>query len=599
MMIKTIRRSFDCATISNSLYFSDYTYDFPRAYQMGFQDPATPIMEGIIDLHHDLAFFLVLISIFVTWVLVVTLMNFNWLNRRRFPGTPDFFKVKTYFFKYMFQTHHTVLEIVWTIVPSFILLLIALPSFALLYAMDEVLIPQVTVKAIGHQWYWTYEYNDSVIHYMPIQAHRRLLGILITDETELFNENSRFYEADQMPVEHLDWKINQGMVNDYVETFWKMRQQQRYKDVLVLLREKFDLAHPDIRDFVIEKTAEEKTKKQYFFDTYYQQPFIAGKNFNPDQLKTGEEMKAMTSDPTYKWKFYDLEDWNDWETIALARTGFATKFFLEDPNYKDEKDFDILDHVYPYDQVPYDEYLWFSFQIRFFLKYDSYMVTENDLTWTGESNQERIRQEKCSTGKCGPFRPIKVPHYPVQLPVSTLRLLEVDHRLVLPLRQRVRFLVTSTDVLHSWAVPSLGIKVDACPGRLNQTSIYIKREGIFYGQCSEICGINHAFMPIVVIAVGDEFDKDYFTVDYRKVKPLQVEVESKKQVYNPITDAYETYKLNIPFINPFKGQHFMAYNYTQFLHNYGEVAAARFLTGVRHEPLILEDNQGIILFHKK
>jgi heme/copper-type cytochrome/quinol oxidase subunit 2 len=62
-------------------------------------------------------------------------------------------------------------------------------------------------------------------------------------------------------------------------------------------------------------------------------------------------------------------------------------------------------------------------------------------------------------------------------------------------------LVTSEDVLHSWAVPSFGVKVDACPGRLNQSSIFIKREGTYYGQCSEICGVNHGFMPICVKAV--------------------------------------------------------------------------------------------------
>jgi heme/copper-type cytochrome/quinol oxidase subunit 2 len=59
-------------------------------------------------------------------------------------------------------------------------------------------------------------------------------------------------------------------------------------------------------------------------------------------------------------------------------------------------------------------------------------------------------------------------------------------------------LITSADVLHSWAVPSFGIKLDACPGRLSQAALFIKREGVYYGQCSEICGVNHGFMPIVV-----------------------------------------------------------------------------------------------------
>lgn len=84
-----------------------------------------------------------------------------------------------------------------------------------------------------------------------------------------------------------------------------------------------------------------------------------------------------------------------------------------------------------------------------------------------------------------------------------LRLLEVDERLKLPVERQLRIFITASDVLHSWAVPSLGVKMDACPGRLNQVALYIKRIGIYYGQCSEICGINHAFMPIVIEGVNE------------------------------------------------------------------------------------------------
>jgi len=83
-----------------------------------------------------------------------------------------------------------------------------------------------------------------------------------------------------------------------------------------------------------------------------------------------------------------------------------------------------------------------------------------------------------------------------------LRLLEVDNRLIVPIQTQVRVLVTAADVLHSFAVPSLSVKIDAVPGRLNQTSFFIKRPGVFYGQCSEICGANHSFMPIVIEAVS-------------------------------------------------------------------------------------------------
>nr|YP_010730121.1 cytochrome c oxidase subunit II [Nevromus intimus]WEG22754.1 cytochrome c oxidase subunit II [Nevromus intimus] len=85
---------------------------------------------------------------------------------------------------------------------------------------------------------------------------------------------------------------------------------------------------------------------------------------------------------------------------------------------------------------------------------------------------------------------------------NSFRLLDVDNRVVLPMLSQVRVLVTATDVLHSWALPSLGVKIDGTPGRLNQTSFFINRPGLFYGQCSEICGANHSFMPIVIESVS-------------------------------------------------------------------------------------------------
>lgn len=225
--------------------------DAPEDWQMGFQDPATPVMQGIIDLHHDICFFLLVILVFVLWMLSRTLYHFH---KSRNP-VPE--KI----------LHGTAIEIAWTVAPSLILVFIAIPSFALLYSIDEVVDPAVTVKAIGHQWYWSYEYSD----------------------------------------------------------------------------------------------------------------------------------------------------YNESDSQALA--------------------------------------------------FDSYMIPEDDL----EPGQ--------------------------------LRLLEVDNRIVLPVNTHIRMIITSADVLHSWAIPCLGIKCDAVPGRLNQTPLFIRREGVFYGQCSELCGANHAFMPIVVEAV--------------------------------------------------------------------------------------------------
>ena len=112
------------------------------------------------------------------------------------------------------------------------------------------------------------------------------------------------------------------------------------------------------------------------------------------------------------------------------------------------------------------------------INFDSYLIADDDL----------VIPEASGTGKAG----------------TVFRLLEVDNRLFVPTNTHIRILITSADVLHSWAVPSLGIKVDACPGRLNQVFLFVKREGVFYGQCSELCGVNHGFMPIVVQAVSQD-----------------------------------------------------------------------------------------------
>jgi len=228
--------------------------DVAEPWQLGFQDPATPVMEGIIKFHHDLMFFLIIIVIFVSWMLFRTITFFD---EKKNPNPSTF-------------VHGATIEIVWTTIPALILLTLAVPSFALLYSMDEIIDPIITLKVIGSQWYWTYEYSDN----------------LEENETSLI--------------------------------------------------------------------------------------------------------------------------------------------------------------------------------------FDSYMIQEEDLD------------------------------------IGQFRLLEVDNRVVLPINTHIRVLITASDVLHSWAIPSLGIKLDACPGRLNQTSMFIKREGVFYGQCSELCGANHAFMPIVVEAVSLE-----------------------------------------------------------------------------------------------
>nr|BBG74477.1 cytochrome c oxidase subunit II [Paraulopus oblongus] len=216
--------------------------------QLGFQDAASPVMEELLHFHDHALMIVFLTSTLVLYIIGLTVTT----------NLTD---------KYILDSQE--IETIWTLLPAATLIMIALPSLRLLYLMDEINDPHLTVKAIGHQWYWSYEYTD-------------------------------------------------------------------YED----------------------------------------------------------------------------------------------------------------------------------------LGFDSYMIPTQDLT------------------------------------PGQFRLLEADHRMVIPFGSPIRVLVTAEDVLHSWAVPALGVKMDAVPGRLNQTAFMSSRSGVFFGQCSEICGANHSFMPVVVETVPlEHFEK--------------------------------------------------------------------------------------------
>lgn len=102
------------------------------------------------------------------------------------------------------------------------------------------------------------------------------------------------------------------------------------------------------------------------------------------------------------------------------------------------------------------------------------------------------------------FKKIKFDSFiiPIQeINLNNFRLIEVDNRIIIPIKTKIRILITANDVIHSWTIPSLGIKADATPGRLNQANFLINRSGLFFGQCSEICGTNHRFMPITIESI--------------------------------------------------------------------------------------------------
>ena len=225
--------------IENYLFFLELQPKSMASWSnLGFQDRASPLIEQLIFFHDHAILVLVLITTLVRYIITTLLFN-KYTDR--------------------FLLEHQNIETAWTILPALILIFIALPSLQLLYLLDEVNKPRVTLKAIGHQWYWSYEYSD----------------------------------------------------------------------------------------------------------------------------------------------FTNLE-------------------------------------------------------------FDSYILLAE------ESDKYRFR------------------------------LIDVDNRTILPINTQIRVLVSAADVIHSWTVPALGVKVDAIPGRLNQIRFSINRPGLFYGQCSEICGANHSFIPIVI-----------------------------------------------------------------------------------------------------
>ena len=130
--------------------------DAPTTWQMGFQDPATASMEGIIDLHHDICFFLLVILVLVLWLGGRIVTSFHYTKQ----PVPERFN------------HHTNLELVWAILPSLIVTLIALPSLTLIYTFDDLVAkPALTVKVIGRQWYWSYQMKEHIQGNLIDPAH--------------------------------------------------------------------------------------------------------------------------------------------------------------------------------------------------------------------------------------------------------------------------------------------------------------------------------------------------------------------------------------------------------------------------------------------
>lgn len=171
--------------------------------------------------------------------------------------------------------------------------------------------------------------------------------------------------------------------------------------------------------------------------------------------------------------------------VSIAYPSFNLLYALDE----DFKSIDLTVKIIGHQWYWSYEFLYENTAVSF----DSYMVNSDDLT---PLNKVSLNEEIHTTVQFEALSDIRLNQR------NFYRLLDVDNRLYLPTDSSIILLITSADVLHSWTIPSFGIKVDACPGRLTKATLTIKRPGLYYGQCSEICGVNHGFMPIVVQGIS-------------------------------------------------------------------------------------------------
>ena len=506
---------------------------FGRWSGFGFQSSSSPIMEGVVDLHNHIFFFLVLVFVFVIWVFGNVLYQFWWRV-----GSPV---VRPELLPLRKASHSTSLEVIWTLIPSFILVAIAVPSFALLYAMDEIMEPALTLKVVGHQWYWTYQYSNCLAglrysfadhpEWVPQSLWDRIwFNALFFFENYLVPVDpatpvkSRNYTPPAPPAydsefagKELDRLTSElpwyRLPTRWVAEFTRCNRQS-FKGLASMesldLYEVFARAreyHPEpyklgwTVDEQLEST--ERAHRGQFYP-------VPPKGMMFEQLAAWANYHYGSGKPIPKLWVVGIDPINcpELESEDFRRADFA-RFQLYG-SHMIRTAVDRLSRVNtPTEPQFASDIIWFTeyFNRKLIagkvaealgmrvdlsrvaarlpgVQFDSYMLSEEELQASGD-----------------------------------YRLLEVDEPVVLPANTQIRLLITADDVIHSFALPQLGIKVDAVPGRLNQQGVFIKREGTFYGQCSELCGVNHGFMPIVVKAVGSWEFMDWYIKKFDSLFP--------------------------------------------------------------------------------
>jgi len=165
----------------NIFIYNNIKLDAPTPWGLFFQDSATPQMEGIEELHNNIMFYLAIILFTVTWIMITII--------RSFVSTKSLITHK-------YMNHGTLIELIWTITPAVILILIAFPSFKLLYLMDEVMDPSLVIYGEGHQWYWSYQYPD----FTNANDEFREFDSYIIPDTDLEEGTLRMLEVDNRVI---------------------------------------------------------------------------------------------------------------------------------------------------------------------------------------------------------------------------------------------------------------------------------------------------------------------------------------------------------------------------------------------------------------
>jgi len=328
----------------------------------------------------------------------------------------------------------SILEIVWTLLPVLVLLSIALPSLSMLYYFSLSLSPSIIVKAVGHQWFWTYEYYDDFA----------LANIKEKKESSSENFCNIYFQ-------HL---FDLDKINDPVH-----------------------LSSPGaiLNDF---------------FSYIYKFPHMH-KMFSMYQFTT-----LVDESNFFLFKFTECPyDFLEFYLITFTGSDLLSSIRCLDDTLDIKYDFSLLNHCLALCNIPLKEAV------------DSYDITTLvalELKDFSSIKLIDIINNNDNSGSCSggqPYLSESVMKNVEDIIPGNFRLLEVDKPLYLAVDVPIRVLLNSDDVLHSWAIPSLGVKMDCVPGRLNTVEFRIARTGVFYGQCSEICGTQHGFMPICIIAV--------------------------------------------------------------------------------------------------